>query len=101
LERLPESILALEDALEIFRQADAMGELNATYSELAEVYAASGNWRAAYDRRTQAKETSDRLLNNQLDQRFATLKVEFDTPAKEKENLSLMHENAINQRALA
>jgi hypothetical protein len=62
----------LEDALEVFRQADAMGELNATYSELADVYAESGNWRAAYDRRTQAKETSDRLLNNQLDQRFAT-----------------------------
>jgi diguanylate cyclase (GGDEF)-like protein len=101
LDRLPESIAALEDALSVFRQADAMGELNTTYSELAEVYAESGNWHAAYDRRTQAKETSDRLLNNQLDQRFATLKVEFDTAAKEKENASLLHENAINQQALA
>src|SRR4051812_17083190 len=101
LDKLPESSAALEDALEVFRQADAMGELNATYSELAEVYARSGNWRAAYDRRTQAKETSDRLLNNQLDQRFATLKVEFDTAAKDKENALLMHENAINQQALA
>ncbi len=101
LDRLPESTAALEDALEVFRQADAMGELNATYSELAEVYARSGDWRAAYDRRTQAKETSDRLLNNQLDQRFATLKVEFDTAAKDKENALLIHENAINQRALA
>ena len=101
LDRIPESTAALEDALEIFRQADAMGDLNATYSELAEVYAQSGNWRAAYDRRTQAKETSDRLLNNQLDQRFATLKVEFDTAAKDKENALLIHENAINQQALA
>ena len=100
LERLPQSVAALEDAQQVFRQADAMGELNATYSELAEVYAASGNWRAAYDRRTQAKETSDRLLNNQLDQRFATLKVEFDTAAKDKENAILIHENEINQRAL-
>lgn len=100
LEQLPESITALEDALGVFRQADAMGELNATYSELAEVYAESGNWRAAYDRRTQAKETSDRLLKNQLDQRFATLKVEFDTAAKDKENASLIRENEINQRAL-
>lgn len=100
LDRLPESTAALEDALEVFRQADAMGELNATYSELAEVYAGSGNWRAAYDRRTQAKETSDRLLNNQLDQRFATLKVEFDTAAKDKENASLIRENEINQEAL-
>ncbi|MFL6600343.1 MAG: diguanylate cyclase domain-containing protein [Steroidobacteraceae bacterium] len=101
LNRLPESIAALEDALEVFRQADAMGELNASYSELAEVYAESGNWRAAYDRRTQAKETSDRLLNNQLDQRFATLKVEFDSAAKDKENAFLIHENEINQQALA
>jgi diguanylate cyclase (GGDEF)-like protein len=101
LDRMPESIAALEDASGVFRQADAMGELNATYSELAEVYAETGNWRAAYDRRTLAKETSDRLLNNQLDQRFATLKVEFDTAAKEKENAALVYENAINQRALA
>jgi len=101
LDRLPDSVTALEDALEVFRQADAMGELNATYSELAEVYAESGNWRAAYDRRTQAKETSDRLLNNQLDQRFATLKVEFDSAAKDKENAFLIEENQISQRALA
>src|ERR1700761_4357754 len=59
LGRLPESTAALEDALEVFRQADAMGELNLTYSELAEVYSQSGNWPAAYDRRTQAKEISD------------------------------------------
>ncbi len=101
LNRLPESAAVLEDALEVFRQADALGELNATYSELAEVYAESGNWRAAYEKRTQAKETSDRLLNNQLDQRFATLKVEFDTAAKDKENATLIHENEINQKALA
>jgi diguanylate cyclase (GGDEF)-like protein len=101
LDRLPESIAVLEDALEVFRQADAMGELNTTYSELADVYAESGNWRAAYDRRTQAKEISDRLLNNQLDQRFATLKVEFDTAAKDKENALLIQENQINQLALA
>jgi len=101
LDRLPESIAALEDALEVFRAADAMGELNATYSELAEVYSRSGNWKAAYERLAQAKETSDRLLNNQLDQRFATLKVEFDTAAKDKENALLTHENEINQQALA
>jgi diguanylate cyclase (GGDEF)-like protein len=101
LDRMPESIAVLEDALGVFRQADAMGELNTTYSELADVYAESGNWRAAYDRRTQAKEISDTLLNNQLDQRFATLKVEFDTAAKDKENALLIHENQINQLALA
>jgi diguanylate cyclase (GGDEF)-like protein len=101
LGKLPESIAALEDALLVFREADAMGELNATYSELADVYAESDNWHAAFDRRTQAKEVSDRLLNNQLDQRFAALKVEFDTAAKEKENAVLTRENLLNQKALA
>ncbi len=101
LQRLPESTAALEDALQVFRQADALGELNASYSELAQVYADSGNWRTAYERQTQAKETSDRLLTNQLDQRFATLKVEFDTAAKEKENAALLRENGINQNALS
>src|ERR1700761_5183867 len=42
LGKLSDSTAALEDALEVFRQADAMGELNATYSELAEVYSQSG-----------------------------------------------------------
>jgi PleD family two-component response regulator len=42
---------------------------------------------------------SDRLLNNQLDQRFATLKVEFDTAAKEQENALLTRENEANAKA--
>jgi diguanylate cyclase (GGDEF)-like protein len=78
-----------------------MGDLQATFSELAEVYADNGDWRRAYERQTSAKETSDRLLTNQLDQRFAELKVEFDTAAKEKENTVLLRENAISQLALA
>ncbi|HET9391296.1 MAG TPA: tetratricopeptide repeat-containing diguanylate cyclase [Steroidobacteraceae bacterium] len=101
LQRLAESAAALESALQIFLRADALGELNATYSELAQVYSESGNWRAAFERQTQAKQISDRLLTNQLDQRFATLKVEFDTAAKEKENAALMRENEANQKALA
>ncbi|HEY3784310.1 MAG TPA: tetratricopeptide repeat-containing diguanylate cyclase [Steroidobacteraceae bacterium] len=101
LQRLADSAVALESALQIFLRADALGELSATYSELAEVYSESGNWRAAFERQTQAKQISERLLSNQLDQRFATLKVEFDTAAKEKENAALMRENEVNQKALA
>ena len=41
------------------------------------------------------------MFRNQMDQRFATLKVEFDTAAKEKENELLMRENQANQKALA
>ncbi len=100
LRLLPQSAASLEDALRVFLQADALGELRSTYAELAQVYADMGNWRAAYERQTQARDTSERLSNNQLDQRFAALKVEFDTATTEKENAALQRENRANQVAL-
>jgi diguanylate cyclase (GGDEF)-like protein len=100
LERLPEATTALESALVDFRQADALYELNQTYAELAAVYAETGNWRDAYVRQVDAKTTSDKLLRNQLDQGFATLKVEFDTATQEKENAALKRQNEANERAL-
>ncbi|HKT73607.1 MAG TPA: diguanylate cyclase [Steroidobacteraceae bacterium] len=101
LGRLTDSSEVLQEAEQIFRQADALAELNSTYSEQAAVFAALGNWRAAYDSETRARATSEKLLSNQLDQRFAALKVEFDTAAKDKENTALLRENASNERALA
>jgi diguanylate cyclase (GGDEF)-like protein len=101
LQRLPEATAALEAALVDFRQADALYELNQVYSELAAVYAETGNWRDAYARQVDAKTTSDKLLKNQLDQGFATLKVEFDTATQDKENAALKRQNEANERALA
>jgi len=101
LKQLPASVAALEDALEVFRQADSLNELRTTYSELAAVLAATGNWREGYSYLADAKAASERMFRNQVDQRFATLKVEFDTAAKEKENALLMRENDANQQALA
>lgn len=100
LQRLADSSAALEEAAGIFRQGDSLVELASTDSELAAVYAAMGNWRAAFERQTDAKTISGKLLKNQIDQRFQSLKVEFDTAAKEKENQNLLRENAANQRAL-
>ena len=100
LQRLPEATTELEAALVDFRQADALYELNQVYSELAAVYAETGNWRDAYARQVDAKSTSDKLLRNQLDQGFATLKVEFDTATQEKENAALKRQNEANEHAL-
>ena len=100
LQRLPESTAALESALAAFRQADSLSELNQVYTELAAVYAETGNWQDAYARQVDAKNTSDKLLRNQLDQGFATLKVEFDTATQEKENAALKRQNEANERAL-
>jgi diguanylate cyclase (GGDEF)-like protein len=101
LQRLKESAATLEQALVVFRQADSLGELTPTYDELAAVDAELGDWRDAFDYRTLAQTTATRLLRNQLDQRFATLKVEFDTAAKEQENELLTRENEANQKALS
>jgi len=101
LQRLPEATAALEASLVDFRQADALYELNQVYSELAAVYAETGNWRDAYARQVDAKTTSDKLLRNQLDQGFATLKVEFDTATQDKENAALKRQNEANEKALA
>lgn len=101
LQRLSESTAALESALVDFRQADSLYELTLVYSELSAVYAETGNWRDAYARQVDAKTISDKLLKNQLDQGFATLKVEFDTATQDKENAALKKQNEANEKALA
>lgn len=100
LKHLPESVAALDEALQVFRQAASLSELQATYAELASAYAEMGNWRAGYGYLDKSRETAERQLRNQIDQRFATLKVEFDTAAKEKENALLIRENEANEKAL-
>ncbi|GFE86847.1 diguanylate cyclase [Steroidobacter agaridevorans] len=101
LRQLPASAEALQAALGVFRQADSLSELRATYGELAAVLSDMGDWREGYAHLLNAQETSERMFRNQVDQRFATLKVEFDTAAKEKENALLVRENNANQLALA
>lgn len=101
LGRLEDSATALQKARIVFEQADAVRELEQVHAELAEVYAAQKSWRDAYEHQRAAKTTSDTLLRNQLDQRFATLKVEFDTASKEKQNLLLKRENQAKEAALA
>jgi diguanylate cyclase (GGDEF)-like protein len=49
----------------------------------------------------ESRSVSEKLLRNQLNQRFATLKVDFDTTSKEKENALLLRENQSNQKTLA
>ncbi|HEX2585280.1 MAG TPA: diguanylate cyclase [Steroidobacteraceae bacterium] len=100
LSRTSESIAALEEAKRIFAQADSVNELSNVYTQLALAYAQAGSWRKAYEVRTQGQQLSESMLHNQLDQRFATLKIEFDTANKEKENALLLRENAANQKAL-
>jgi diguanylate cyclase (GGDEF)-like protein len=101
LNRLPASAEALQDAVDIFLHADSRAELRRAYSELAAVQAEMGDWHDAYNNLAQSQEVAERLFRNQIDQRFATLRVEFDTAAKDKENALLLRENEANAKALA
>lgn len=100
LKRHAESIVALDQAREVFARADSLAELALTHSELAQAHAENGDWKVAYTHQVDFKAASDKLLLQQLDQRFATLKVEFDTAAKERQNIALMRENMANEQAL-
>jgi diguanylate cyclase (GGDEF)-like protein len=100
LQRGAEALSALEQSETVFKQANSLEELGITYDELAMVHTQMGDWQGAYQYRSEAQNTSEKLLHNQLDQRFATLKVEFDTATKEKENALLLSQSAADQKAL-
>ena len=100
LDRHGESTAALRQALEIFRQTDSLAEIAASHGELAQALAAAGDWRGAFDQQVLFKSASDALLRRQLDQRFATQRIEFDTEAKRRENALLLREKAAAEAAL-
>ena len=100
LKRPADALAALNEALGIFKQAESQAELVTTLGALAATQADLGDWRSAYERQREHKEISDRLLQRQLDQRFATLKVAFDAEAKDRENLALLRERQVAQTAL-
>jgi diguanylate cyclase (GGDEF)-like protein len=100
LQRNTEALAALAVSAAAFKQADSLEDLGTTYDQLAMVEAQMGDWRDAYQYRSKAQSASEKLLHIQLDQRFATLKVEFDTATREKENTLLVRQNAATEAAL-
>jgi diguanylate cyclase (GGDEF)-like protein len=100
LKRTAESIATLGGALATFEKAEALADVAATHAALAVARADLGDWRAAYEHQRALKEVTDRLHARQLDQRFMTLKVEFDTAAREQENALLLREKAATEAAL-
>ena len=100
LGRAGDSVPVLQQALEIFNQTESRAEVAASHGELAQSLAAAGNWRGAFEQQVLFKRASDALLQRQLDERFATLRIEFDTEAKSRENAALQREKAAVEAAL-
>lgn len=99
--RYGDSVAALDEALRIFDGAGAKTEATTTRGELASSLAAQGDYKAAYEQAGLAKAASDELLRRQIEQRFASLRIEFQTSTTERENEALRRENAATERALA
>ncbi|MBX3621677.1 MAG: GGDEF domain-containing protein [Rhizobacter sp.] len=101
LRRLSDSVVVLNEALKIFIGADALAEQAATYGALAQTLAEQGDWRTAYDQQTRFKAATDQLMTRQLDERFATLKIEYDNAARDREMALLQQAQKATERALA
>jgi diguanylate cyclase (GGDEF)-like protein len=98
---LSESLASLQQARGVFRTGEAAPELVSADGELAQVEAALGEWRAAYLDQAEAAKEQEQLLSRHLDQRFAVLKVEYDSATQDQENHALLRENAATGMALA
>lgn len=101
LRRLPESAVALNAALKVFTTADALAEEAAAHGALAETLAEQGDWRGAFEQHTRFKAVTDQLVARQLDERFATLKLEYDNAARDREMALLLQAQKATEHALA
>ena len=101
LRRAPEALSILREAIGIFHRSEALAEEARARDELAGSLADLGEWRQAYDEQAQARQIVQDLLRRQIDNRFATMKVLFDTEAKERENEALQTLNQAHMLRLA
>jgi diguanylate cyclase (GGDEF)-like protein len=100
LRRLSESAAALNDALKVFGGGESLAEQAATHGELAQTLAEQGDWRGAFEQQAHFKAATDQVLTRQLDERFATLKVEYDNAARDREMALLQQSQKVTEHAL-
>lgn len=100
LHRPAESLAALSESLAVFNAADSRTEATATRGELAATYAALGDFKTAFEHAKSFKAASDELLKRQIEERFASLRVDFETAVTQRENEALKRENAATEQAL-
>ena len=100
LRRPVESVAALNDALAVFKGADSPAERARTHEELSKVMVGQADWRGAYEQQRLMRDVNEQLLRRQIDERFAALKVEYDSAARDQEMRLLQREQAATAFAL-
>ena len=101
LGRTADARQALLEALRIFEQAESTRERAQAHDALAALHAAQGQWREAYAQLEAFKRLSDGLLQRQVDERFAALKLQVDRSSEAQHLRLLQREQDATAHALA
>jgi diguanylate cyclase (GGDEF)-like protein len=100
LGRLREAGAELDLAERHFRASRNLRFLARIHAEMAEVHAAAGEWRQAYESSVAYRTTQAQLDRRAREEQTSRLRVQFDTAKKEQENRALLIENAHRGEAL-
>jgi diguanylate cyclase (GGDEF)-like protein len=98
--RLREAAADLALAERHFRASVNPRYLSQVYEAQADVHAASGEWRQAYEASMAHRAAQDLLDKRAREEQTTRLRVQFDTAKKERENRALLIENAHRGEAL-
>jgi diguanylate cyclase (GGDEF)-like protein len=93
LGRMAEAARELEAARKRLESTNSYRFLEKAHDERAQVYAATGDWRAAYDAREAQMAVREQLVERQREEHVSRVRVQFDTERKEQENRALQREN--------
>jgi diguanylate cyclase (GGDEF)-like protein len=101
LGRTDEALADLEVARQRYTATDNRRFLEKVHEERAMAFAATGDWRQAYQARTDQLALQRELSERGREEQTSRLRVQFDAEKKEQENRALQRENDLRGEALA
>lgn len=94
------AIIALDSALKISKQIQSPEKMKLCYEELANTFAASGDFENAYKNHRFFSDTKDSLLNEESSKQITEMQTKYDTEKKEKENHILKQQNDLQNLSI-
>lgn len=95
-----QALADIDAARAFFLAQDNLRFLEKIHDERAQVLAALGDWREAFNARGEYDKVHQKLQDQLLDERTARLRVQFDSEQQKAQNAVLERENALAQREL-
>lgn len=98
--RYAQALPDIDAARAFFLAQNNLRFLEKIHDERAQVLAALGDWREAFNARGEYQAVHQKLQDQLLDERTTRLRVLFDTEQKQRQNEALARENELAQREL-